>query len=413
MAKKTKSTGVLSSDAQTAFLQVIDSLGDDPTIRNLDAEEEFIPTDSIVWDHVLQLKGIPRGGRIIQIHGKEHGGKSTLTYSIIKAYQKHTGQPVCLFDFEGTCTGEYLKRNGVNIERNALVLYNENSIESCIRKTVQFLEAGVKVFVYDSVPRMKSKVDKKEIISGAAFKAQYASHAKSMNLFFDLLLPYAQANDAVFIMINQHRARIDASMEAQQAIKYGTITNTNYVLPGGYAMRFNPSLSIEVQVAKAIRAGGGETDWDIEPGENKGGEYAATKVRIRVMKNKVTMGGYREYHLYLRPGLGLDDNISVRELAHKYKLIQYKGRKYVIGLESNPIATYDTKDEAIRALVIDQDPEVLGKLKELVISAIHSDAESFLTELSLEERAVVDEEAYTRLATKPAVAFDDDDEEFS
>lgn len=413
MAKKMKPTGVLSSDVQTAFLQVIDSLGDDPTIRNLDAEEEFIPTDSIVWDHVLQLKGIPRGGRIIQIHGKEHGGKSTLTYSIIRAYQKHTGQPVCLFDFEGTCTGEYLKRNGVNINRDALVMYRENSIESCIQKTVQFLEAGVKVFVFDSVPRMKSKVDKKEILNGSAFKASYASHAKSMNLFIDLLLPYAQANDAVFIMINQHRARIDASMEAQQAIKYGTITNTNYVLPGGYAMRFYPSLSIEVQVAKAIRAGGGESDWDIEPGENKGGKYVATKVRVRVMKNKVTMGGYREHHLYLRPGLGLDDNISVRELAYKYKLIQYKGRKYVVGLESNPIATYDTKDEAIRALVIDQDPAVLAKLKELVISAIHSDTESFLADLSLEERAIVDEEAYTRLTTGKPIAAPYDDEEFS
>jgi hypothetical protein len=175
-------------------------------------------------------------------------------------------------------------------------------------------------------------------------------------------------------------------------------------------MRFNPSLSIEVQVAKAIRAGGGETDWDIEPGENKGGEYVATKIRVRVMKNKVTMGGYREHHLYLRPGLGLDDNISVRELAHKYKLIQYKGRKYVIGLESDPIATYDTKDEAVRDLVIEQNPVVLAKLKELVVSAIHSDTESFLTELSLEERAIVDEEAYTRLATsKPAASYDDED----
>ena len=406
MAKKSLKNAQFSTDNKVAFLQALDLFGDDSTVSKLDVEEEFTPTGSIVWDQVLRLKGIPRGGRIIQIHGKEHGGKSTLTYNICKGYQKATGQPVCIFDFEGTATGEYLRLNGVNTERDALVLFRENSVENCIKKTITLMKAGVKLFIFDSIPRMKSQIDEKEILSGQAFKASYGTHAKSMNMFFDVLLPYAQQYDCVFIMVNQIRARIEQSMEAQLAVKYATITNPNYQLPGGWAVKFYPSLTIEVSVGKALRAGGGETDWDIEPGDNKGG-YVATRIKVRVMKNKVTMGGYREHILYLRPGLGLDDNISVRELAHKYKLIQNKGRKYIVGLEANPIVTYESKDEAIQDLVIDQNPTVLAKLRQLVISAIESDNDAFKAEISADERDIV--EATDHVVTTQ-VKFEDEDD---
>ena len=176
-------------------------------------------------------------------------------------------------------------------------------------------------------------------------------------------------------------------------------------------MRFIPSLTIEVNVAKALRAGGGESDWDIEPGENKGNNYVATRINVRVLKNKVTMGGYRAGVLYLRSGLGLDDNISIRELAHHYKLISYVGRKYVIGLESDPIIIYDSKDAAIRDLVIEQNPIVLSKLRELVVAAVENDQHGFSIQPSEEDLASSDEDFYQKISAK--VAFDDEDQDLS
>lgn len=408
MAKKSLKNVTLSGDVNTAFMQLMDVMQDDPTLRNMEDEEGFTPTGSIVWDNVLQLNGIYRGGRIIQIHGKEHGGKSTLTYNICKAYQIATGEPVVIFDFEGTATGEYLRRNGVDTKRQRLAVFRENSIESCIAKTIEFMKIGVKLFVFDSIPRMKSRVDEKDIKSGDAFKGNYGSHAKSLNQFFDMLIPYAQQYDCTMIMVNQIRARIDSSLEGQLAAKYATITNPNYVLPGGWAVKFYPCLTIEVSVAKALRAGGGEKEsngFDIEPGDNKG-EYVATRIKVRVMKNKVTMGGYREATLYLRPGLGLDDNISVRELAYQYGLIARRGNKYVVGHESDPLITYATKDEAIQDLVIDQNPPVLAALKQLVVEAIAADSDSFRTEFTREELAGVDDTFSTTTTTLPQ--FDDE-----
>lgn len=410
MAKKSiKNTTFDTSDSKAAFLQAMDLFDDDPTIQKMDIEEEFVPTSSVVWDNVLRLKGIPRGGRVIQIHGKEHGGKSTLCYSIVKSYQSFTDKPVVIFDFESTATPEYLRKVGVNLERGALGLFKPNSVEECIKKTIAFMKAGVKVFVFDSVPRMKSQVDEKDVMSGAAFKATYGSHAKALNAFFDILLPYAQQNDCVLIMVNQIRARIEATNEAMMAAKYPSITNLNYVLPGGYAMKFVPSLTVEVNVQKAFRAGGGEDDFDIEPGDNKG-DYVATKVKVRVLKNKVTMGGYREFHLWLRPGYGLDDRISVRELARKYKLIFNKGRKWIVGSEDDPIATYDSKDEAVRDLVIDQNPAVLAKLRQMVVDAINNDSNIAVTSFTQTELANVDA-SFSNDQTS-TVSFDDD-EEFS
>lgn len=408
--KHTKEAGEVP-DSKAAFLEALDGFGEDPTIQKMEVQETFVPMGSIILDHVLQLKGIPGGGRVIQIHGKEHGGKSTLCYNIVKSYQRLTGKAAAIFDFEGTSTPEYFKSNGVNTDRDALVVFKNNSIEAAIQKSIVLMKAGVKVFVYDSVPRMKSMVDEKEIMNGKAFKNTVGAHAKTMNMFFDILLPYAQHYDCVLIMVNQIRARIDGSREGQSAAKYSTITNLNYVLPGGFAMRFIPSLTIEVNVAKALRAGGGESDWDIEPGENKGNNYVATRINVRVLKNKVTMGGYRAGVLYLRSGLGLDDNISIRELAHHYKLISYVGRKYVIGLESDPIIIYDSKDAAIRDLVIEQNPIVLSKLRELVVAAVENDQHGFSIQPSEEDLASSDEDFYQKISAK--VAFDDEDQDLS
>ena len=418
MAKKTLRNATFDSkDVKSSFLEALSIMGEDgPTVLKCDVDERFTPTNSIVFDNVLRLKGLPRGGRVYHIHGKEHGGKSTLCYSFVKAYQKSEDEPVVIFDFEGTCTGNYLRDIGVDTSRSALAVYRPNSMDEAIKQTIVFMKAGVKLFVFDSIPRMKSMVDEKDIMSGQAMKAQVGEHARGMQKFFDILMPYAMKYDCLFLMVNQIRARIEMTQEAMQAVKYPSITNLAYTMPGGNSVRFIPSVSIEVNVAKAYRAGGyksatGTPDpFILEPGDNKG-DYVATKVKVRIIKNKATTGGYREYHLWLRPGFGLDDWISVRELARNYGLIKNKGKKYIVGNEDKPIATYDSQDEAIRNLVTEPDFEVSARLKVLVAAAIEEDKGGYSTEITQNDKflagdseSVEEEENVVRVT-----AFDDDD----
>lgn len=411
--KTMKNVTFEGGDTKASFLEALSAMGEDgPTVLKLDVDEKFTPTDSIVFDNVLRLRGLPRGGRVYHIHGKEHGGKSTICYSFVKAYQRSEDEPVVIFDFEGTATGSYLRGVGVDTGRMCLSVRRPESMDDAIKQTIVFMKAGVKLFVYDSIPRMKSMVDEKDIMSGQAMKASVGEHARGMQRFFDILMPYAMKYDCLFLMVNQIRARIEMTQEALQAVKYASITNLNYTMPGGNSVRFIPSVSIEVNVQKAFRAGGFTDDpFVLEPGDNKG-DYVATKVKVRIIKNKATTGGYREYHLWLRPGYGIDDWISVRELARKYGLITNKGKKYIVGEELKPIAVYDSKEETIRNLVTEPDYEVLARLKVLVSQAIEDDKGGYSTEITQNDKflagdsdSIDDESSAVRVT-----AFDDEDD---
>ena len=225
-------------------------------------------------------------------------------------------------------------------------------------------------------------------MNGDAFKhAQPGAHAKALARFFDILLPYCAQYDALFVMVNQHQARIDASQEAQMAQKYPSMTNLPYILPGGYAPRYVASVSIEVSIAKAYRAGGADDDFWFEGSEDTKGPFIANKIKVRVLKNKATSGGFREATMWIRPGKGVDDWISVRELARHYDLITAVGRKWVVGNPESPIVTYENKAMALQGLVEEPDFSVLSKLKVLVSQKIQEDTEGFTAELTQAEKA--------------------------
>jgi len=387
-----KKDAAVSSETLNKFAALTDSFkSEDAILIDEDYTERYFPTGSIVFDEVLKLKGMPFGGRVVHIHGKEHGGKSTICYSIVGSYQRVLNQPAVIFDFEGTTTLEYLRAVGVNTSRNLLAVFKVTDIEDCIKKAIEYMEAGVKLFVFDSIPKMKSMYDKKDIKSGAAFKASVGEHARTMVRFFDILGPYAMKHDCLFLMVNQIRARIDGSQEAMLAQKYPSYTNLPYVLPGGNSVRYVPSLMLEVNVQKALK---GATDdpflMEPEPEENSAKKVVATRVKVRVLKNKVTMGSYREYPIYLRTGKGLDDWISVRELARHYGLIRNKGARYLVGKEEEPIMMYENKEAAIKDLVLDQNLEVLTRLRELLVEVIREDeSNTFNTQLTEAERFLI------------------------
>jgi RecA/RadA recombinase len=355
----------------------------DYQICSKESQEELIPYGLLTFDYVLGLKGIGRNGRVTQLHGDEGSGKSTSTYVISRNYQRLTDEPIAIFDFERTGTNEYLERIGLNMEQ--CQLYQPASVEECIKTTVRLLEGGVRFFVYDSIPRMKSMIPAKEIFNNKAFKANYGKHAQAMTRFYDTLLPYMAQYDAHMMMVNQTRDRIDESPEAQYAQKYPSFTNKPYSLPGGRICRFTPSVMLELKLINAYKA--------IDPSKatsGKGpqldpfvmervtpeteGKMVVNRVRVRTLKNKVTGAGYREGFIWIRPGVGIDEFMSVRELAREYGLIANSGKKWYVGKSiDEAIAGYASKEEAIEDLVVKQNRTVLGSLKELVAEFIIND----------------------------------------
>jgi RecA/RadA recombinase len=387
MAKQSQKSAPATSDVRTLtpdqraklFLSARKEEKPDYQVLTKDWVDELVPYGLLTFDYVLGLGGISRHGRVSQVHGDEGVGKSTLTYVIAKNYQAFTGEPLGIFDFEGTGTPEYLSKIGADL--NLVKLYQPDSTQDAVKETLRLLKQGCRFFIYDSIPDMQSIVDEKDIMSGKAFKANYGKHAQTMGTFFRLIQPYVKRADGHIFMINQTRARIDDSIEAQYANDY-SYTNKTYVLPGGRICRFKPSVMVELRMVKAVTpidkwdGKGPDKDPFIVPFETKQteGKPMWNRVRARTLKNKVTGGGYREGYIWVEPGRGINDNMSVRELAREYGYIANKGAKWFVGKSAEEaIAAYPNKEAAVDDLVNKENPEVLSKLRALVAESIQND----------------------------------------
>jgi RecA/RadA recombinase len=355
----------------------------DYQVLTKDYVDELIPYGLITFDYVLGLGGISRHGRVSQVHGDEGVGKSTLTYQIARNYQEYTGEPLGVFDFEGTGTPEYLSRIGCDMDM--VTLRQPDSMEDAVIDTIDLIKQGCRFFIYDSIPWINTMVDEKDIRSKKAFRASYGKHAQIMDKFFKTLHPYVKRADGHMFMINQTRSRIDDSTEASWANDY-SYTNKTYVLPGGRICRFTPSTMIELRMVKEVKpfdgkdGKGPEKDcFVVEPATPETeGKPCVNLVRARTLKNKVTGAGFREGHIWVRPATsatpGIDDLMSVRQMARHYGLIANKGAKWYVGESfDKAIATYPNKDAAVEDLTVNRNPEVHAKLKALVIEHIKTD----------------------------------------
>ena len=367
-------------------------------VLRTDDKEELVPYGLITLDNVLALRGIGRRGRVSQIHGDEGAGKSTLTYQIAANYQKFTGEPVGDYDFERTGSVEFQKRIGINVD--ACHFEQPESVEECIQDTCRKMrDYGIRFFIFDSIPRMKSKVPMDKILKGEAFKQFGGNHARTMGMFYDLLLPWAAEYDANFTMVNQTRDLFADTQEEANALKWPSYVHPDYDLPGGRICRFTPSVMIELRLVKSLKACAGKEGEDaflMEPQtpETEGKELV-NMVRVRSLKNKVTGMGYRQGYIFIRPGQCVDENMAVRYYARQCGLITYvpAGKRWLVGdIEKDTIiANFENKAQAVEHLVASPDQKILDSLKELTAKKIdQSETQRFSTELSPAQKTLVE-----------------------
>lgn len=337
-------------------------------------EDELIPFNMLALDHGLRMYGLARSGTVYQLHGDEGAGKSTLSYAINREYQKATDEPVAVFDFERTTKSWYLREMG--IDESMAFVTRPDSIEDAIKDAIDLMQQGVRLFTFDSIPRMRSMVELADIKSGQAFKVQPGTHARAIQQFYDIMLPHIAAVDGTLLMVNQTRSRIEMTNEAAMAAKgYETVTNLNYSLPGGRANRYAISGMVELKTRKAWRPGKHEDPFILEAEAQRGEEYLATEHRVRTLKNKVTGTGYREATLWIRPGRGTDELISIRSYARELKLIANHGARYFVGESiDKALKVYDNKAQAVADLVENPNEELLYQLKDIIVEKLRSDA---------------------------------------
>lgn len=218
------------------------------------AQIEVIPTGSIALDLALGVGGLPRG-RIVEIYGPEASGKTTLALSVIAQAQKKGGQ--CAFvDAEHALDPVRAETIGVNLDD--LLLSQPDTGEQALEITETLIRSGaLDVIVVDSVAALVPRAE----LEGQMGDAVMGLQARLMSQALRKLTGAISKSKTVLIFTNQLRQKI--------GVMFGNPETTT----GGMALKFYSSVRLDIRRVESIKGEG-----DIVIG---------TRVRVRVVKNKV------------------------------------------------------------------------------------------------------------------------------
>jgi len=214
-----------------------------------------IPTGSISLDRALKIGGYP-AGRVTEIYGLEHGGKSTLAMHACVEGQK-MGLPFGYIDNENTLNYNYFKAMGIKGEANKDWIHlTPETGEDTWRALEMLVDRGIKLIVVDSVSAMTPKAE----IEGDYGESNMGLQARMMGQGFRKTINKIAQNEVCVIFINQIRMKI--------GVMFGSPETTT----GGNALKFYASIRLDVrQVGDPIEEGGEQV-----------GKYS----KVKVVKNK-------------------------------------------------------------------------------------------------------------------------------
>lgn len=217
------------------------------------AAVEKISTGILPLDIALGVGGIPKG-RIIEIYGPEASGKTTITLSLIAQAQKEGGT-AAFIDAEHALDPAWAQLLGVNLDQ--LLISQPDTGEQALEITETLVRSGaVDLIVIDSVAALVPRSE----IEGEMGDSQMGLQARLMSQALRKLTAVVSKSKTTILFTNQLRLKI--------GIMFGNPETT----PGGLAMKFYASVRMDVRKIQTIK---------------KGEEVIGSRVRVKVVKNKV------------------------------------------------------------------------------------------------------------------------------
>jgi len=214
---------------------------------------DAISTGALALDLALGIGGIPRG-RVTEIFGSEASGKTTLAQHIIAETQK-TGGTAAYIDAEHAFDPTYAANCGVNL-RDLLISQPDTGEQALEITETLVRSSAVDVIIIDSVAALAPRAE----IEGEMGDAHVGLQARLMSQALRKLSAAISKSKTAVIFINQLREKV------------GIVFGNPEVTPGGRALKFYSSVRIDLRRGESIK---------------QGTEMVGTRVRARVVKNKV------------------------------------------------------------------------------------------------------------------------------
>ena len=257
---------------------------------------EVISTGSLALDVALGIGGIPRG-RVTEIFGAESAGKSTLAIHIMAETQK-AGGIAAYIDVEHALDPSYAAKCGLNLDE--LLIAQPDSAEQALDITEQLVRSGaVDAVVVDSVAALVPQAE----IEGDMGDSHMGLQARLMSQALRKLTSTIHRSRTAVIFINQLREKI--------GISYGNPE----VTPGGRALKFYSSVRVDLRRVESIK---------------QGSEFIGSRVRARVVKNKVA-APFRVAEFDIMFNQGISKMGDLLDLGSSQGIIKKSGAFYSYG----------------------------------------------------------------------------------
>lgn len=310
--------------------------------------KHWLPTGHLQLDLAVSAgHGIP-GGKLVEIYGREAGGKTAIALSIAKQAQDRGGSVIWL-DAEAGFSETLARLAGLELE-DRFIYRRPETLEKALDAIERLASAAAEsqlptVIVLDSVAAlatMAQGIDETSLVKG---KRVAPSSAQVMSWFFQRgVLNKIAGSNVYLVFINQVRAKLDY-------FSYGA---PEYSTPGGFAIPFYAAVRVE------IKRPGTETG-DSDDKKKK----VASMIKFKVVKNKVGPP-LREGFILLYHKRGFDEAMDQIVYLTARKALQQKGAgRYVIP-SIEPDTGYYRKEWRRRWY---EEPEVRKAVQELVKKA--------------------------------------------
>ena len=298
-------------------------LGDSKANMNI----ETVPTGSLSLDIALGLGGVPKG-RIVEVYGPESSGKTTVALHMVAQVQK-LGGIAGFIDAEHALDPVYAKNIGVDVDN--LYISQPDNGEQALEITETMVRSGaVDIIIVDSVAALVPKAE----IDGEMGDSHVGLQARLMSQALRKLTAIVSKSNCIVIFINQLREKV--------GIMFGNPETTT----GGRALKFYPSIRLDVRRIESLK---------------QGGEVVGNRTRIKVVKNKIAPP-FKEAEFDIMFGQGISREGDVLDLAANTDVVNksgawyaYKGEKIGQGRENAKIylkehpEVFDEIEQAVRS----------------------------------------------------------------
>ena len=255
-----------------------------------------LSTGAIALDLALGIGGVPRG-RVVEVFGPESSGKTTLSLSILAEAQR-AGGVAAFIDAEHALDPTYAKTVGVNLDE--LLVSQPDTGEQALEIAETLVRSNaLDIIVVDSVAALVPRAE----IEGEMGDQFIGLQARLMSQALRKLTAAIAKSKTTCLFINQLREKI--------GVMFGNPETT----PGGRALKFYASVRLDIRRLEHIK---------------RGEEVIGSKVRVRVVKNKVAPP-FRQAEFDILFGEGISKSGDLVDLGTQKGVLQRTGTWVLYG----------------------------------------------------------------------------------